>query len=293
MSSPVSAVDTAAASQAREEPAPEPPWPGGLTALRAELDRIDDSLHDLLMQRARVVEHVARSGKPAAFRPGREASMLRRLLGRHGGALPPQTIVRIWREMLAGTTAMQAAVTVAVWAPDTVGSLAQIAREHFGALTPTRIYGDAAGALAAVGSGHATVAVLPVPSDTLPWWTMLLHRTPRLYVIARLPFWAGRPDSVPADPALVIGASAPDASGADRTCMGLDVRPDAADTDISGALAAAGLRSAPLLRSGARVLADIEGLLTDDDPSLSRLGAPITTATVLGGYAVPVGGERA
>jgi len=292
MSSPVSAADTAA-TQARDEPTPEPLWPEGLAALRAELDRIDDTLHDLLMQRARVVEHVARSGKPAAFRPGREASMLRRLLGRHGGALPPQTIVRIWREMLAGTTAMQAAVTVAVWAPSGAGSLAQIAREHFGALTPTRVHGDAASALASVGSGLATVAVLPIPSDAATWWTMLLHRTPRLYVIARLPFWARRPDGVPADPALVVGASAPDASGADRTCVGLDVRPDTTDTGIAAALTAAGLRSAPLLRSGTHVLADIEGLLTDDDPRLSRLGAPVTTATVLGGYAVPIGGECA
>ena len=50
-----------------------------------ELDRIDDQLHALLMQRALVVEQVATSGKRGAFRPGREASIIRRLLRRHGG----------------------------------------------------------------------------------------------------------------------------------------------------------------------------------------------------------------
>ena len=69
-----------------EAPAPQDGWrTGGLPALRAELDRIDNAMHDLLMQRAEVVEHVARSGKPAAFRPGREASIIRRLLRRHHG----------------------------------------------------------------------------------------------------------------------------------------------------------------------------------------------------------------
>jgi chorismate mutase len=60
----------------------------GLTALRAELDGIDDALHDLLMRRAGVVERVARAGKRGALRPGREAVIIRRLLGRHHGGLP-------------------------------------------------------------------------------------------------------------------------------------------------------------------------------------------------------------
>ena len=56
--------------------------------LRARLDELDDKIHDLLMERALVVESVARSGKAAAFRPGREAAILRRLLARHTGKLP-------------------------------------------------------------------------------------------------------------------------------------------------------------------------------------------------------------
>src|SRR6202012_4178916 len=109
MSSSVPTINDAPAASAPtetggKEPAPNDGWrPGGLPALRAELDKIDNTLHDLLMQRAEIVEYVARSGKPAAFRPGREASIERRLLGRHRGALPPVALVRIWRELLAGT----------------------------------------------------------------------------------------------------------------------------------------------------------------------------------------------
>src|ERR1700749_3216047 len=100
-------------------------WRPDLSALRARLDRLDDEIHDMLMERALVVESVARSGKPSAFRPGREAVILRRLLARHAGRLPPRTLVRMWRELLAGTTAMQSAVTIAA-----VGT-EPIAREHF------------------------------------------------------------------------------------------------------------------------------------------------------------------
>ena len=137
-SAPTDAPPAPAASA--EEPPPQDDWPGGLAALRAELDRIDDALHGLLMRRARVVEQVAKSGKRSAYRPGREASIVRRLLQRHSGALPPQTLVRLWRELLAGTTAMQGPFAVAVCEPDGGAGFTQAAREHFGALTPLRAY---------------------------------------------------------------------------------------------------------------------------------------------------------
>src|ERR1700712_5011329 len=140
MSIPVFTVDDIQAS-GEEEPAPRDGWrAASLPALRAELDRIDNPVHDLLMQRAEIVEHVARSGKPAAFRPGREASIIRRLLARHQGSLPPVAVVRIWRELLAGTTSMQGGFSLAVCDTDNGGPLTQLAREHFGALTPMRSY---------------------------------------------------------------------------------------------------------------------------------------------------------
>ena len=87
---------------------------GDLSTLRAELDRIDNAMHALLIERAGVVEHVARSGKPAAFRPGREAAIVRRLLGQHEGKLPDLALCRIWREMFACTTRMQGPFVVGV-----------------------------------------------------------------------------------------------------------------------------------------------------------------------------------
>src|ERR1700750_2427415 len=125
MSSPVPLDTSPAPAASAEEPSPPDGWRGDLAALRSELDRIDDSLHELLMQRARVVEQVAKSGKRSAYRPGREASIIRRLLSRHSGSLPAQTLVRLWRELLAGTTGMQGAFTVAVCEPDRTAAFTQ------------------------------------------------------------------------------------------------------------------------------------------------------------------------
>ncbi|MEA2737555.1 MAG: chorismate mutase / prephenate dehydratase, partial [Acetobacteraceae bacterium] len=225
-----------------EEAASQDGWrTGSLPALRAELDRIDNIVHDLLMQRAEIVEHVARSGKPAAFRPGREASIIRRLLGRHVGSLPPVALVRIWRELLAGTTTMQGGFSLAVCDGDQGAPLTQLAREHFGALTPLRTYGSAGQALADVSQGAASVAVLPYPSESNNWWVALLHHEPRLHIIARLPFWAPRPDGAPSAQALVVAATPADASGEDQSFLGLECDSDVSRARLSGELAGAGL----------------------------------------------------
>ena len=269
---------------------------GGLSALRAELDLIDDTIHDLLMQRAQVVEQVARSGKPAAFRPGREASIVRRLLGRHRGSLPAVSVFRIWRELLAGTTAMQGGFSLAVCDTDIGAPLTQLAREHFGALTPLRMYQSPGQALVDVSQGTAAVAVLPYPSDGDSWWVALLHHEPRLHVIGHLPFWKFRPEGTTGAKALVVAATPPDPSGADRSLLGLECDSDVSRTRLSSELAAAGLKpeTMVLLRGQgsavAHVLVEVDGYLTDDDVRLSHLGAVLRQPTVVGGYAVPLAG---
>jgi chorismate mutase/prephenate dehydratase len=296
MSSSVSIVDSAPAPAA-EEPPPQDGWrTGGLPALRAELDRIDDSVQDLLIKRAEIVEYVGRSGKPAAFRPGREASILRRLLARHRGSLPSVSLVRIWRELLAGTTSMQGGFSLAVCDSDHATSFTQLAREHFGALTPLRSYTSAGQALVDVSQGVASVAVLPYPSESDNWWVALLHHEPRLHVIGRLPFWKPRPDGAPMAQALVVASTAPDPSEDDRSFLGLECDSEVSRARLSGELSTAGFKpeTMVLLRQQgspiANVLVEVEGYLVDDDARLLRLGAVLRRPIVMGSYAVPVGG---
>jgi chorismate mutase / prephenate dehydratase len=313
MSNPASTVDGAPLASTTDDPPPRDGWrenrhaPNAsldgtpdrtLAALRSELDRIDDALQDLLIERAKIVEQVARTGKPAAFRPGREASIVRRLVARHRGSLPPASLFRIWRELLAGTTGMQGGFSMTVCDADPGAMLTQLAREHFGALTPLRQCATAAQALDDLDTSTASVAVLPFPSETDTWWVAMLRRQPRLHIIGRLPFWGNRPPGTPSIQAVVVATAPPDASADDRSFVGFACGSDISRVHLSEELAAAGLAFDMLLlahepgSTTILALAEVNGFLADDDPRLGKLGTHIRAPAVVGSYAVPFGEPR-
>jgi chorismate mutase len=284
--------------------------PPTLAQLRAELDGIDDAIHDLLLRRGRVVEQVSAHGAKGrvAIRPGREANILRRLLARHHGALPARLLVRIWRELFAATTSMQGSYVIAVCEADAGDGFVQAAREHFGALTPMHRHPTPAQAIGEVSSGLAIAAVLPMPqeqeSGAGTWWTALLHRDePRIHIVGKLPFWAPRSEGGPQAQALVVAAVAPDASsatpGGDRSLIGLELSLDGSRARLSAALAAAGLDAGTVIlrrdqgAAVAQALVDVAGLVTDDDARLAALTDMLRPPVVLGAYAVPLDGESA
>src|SRR5258708_14013793 len=91
-----------------------------LDDLRRQIDELDDQLHDLLMRRTEIVEAIGKEkkdGRVSAFRPGREAVILRRLVARHGGRFPAAGPLPTWREMLAAPRGVQIPSAAAVHAP--------------------------------------------------------------------------------------------------------------------------------------------------------------------------------
>lgn len=287
-----SLVETASAPGA--DPAGDPAE--RLAALRAELDRLDDALHDTLMRRAEVVGRIAalrvKDGTP--LRPGREAAIVRRLLARHRGPLPRHGVVRVWRELIAAMTEIQRPLTIAVCPEGDA-----LAREQFGALVRVRQHPTPAQALNAVAAGTVAAAVLPMPAAEEPsadaWWIGMLIQGAgerRAHVVARLPFWAPRPEGAPRGQAFVVSAVEPDPSGEDRTLLALDLATETSRAQLGQALAGAGLDvGAVILRrdpGATRALVDVAGFVTADDPRLTRI-AP--RPVVLGAYAVPVGDE--
>ncbi|MBR0649152.1 chorismate mutase [Roseomonas terrae] len=273
-----------------------PPAAPEIAALRAEIDAIDDAMHDLLMERSQVVGRLAGSrakGSGSPLRPGREAVVLRRLLARHTGPLGRDRIVRIWREVFMASTAIQGAFSVAVFSADAHADEARLTREHFGPITPVRLHPTPFRALAAVSDGEASVAVLPMPSEGDPaetaWWALL--DAPRLQVVARLPFMAANDGAG----ALVVAPTPPDPSGEDRTLVLLEAANRVSRTAIAHTLAEAGLSVPSLLlarsEDGTLALAEIEGFLAPGDPRLAAL--PWPRRTILGAYAAPVAGDPA
>ena len=79
-----------------------------LADLRTEIDRIDAEMHELLIERGRVIDQLieikTRQGGGSAFRPAREASMMRAIAERHRGRLPLDTVESIWRVIISTFT---------------------------------------------------------------------------------------------------------------------------------------------------------------------------------------------
>src|SRR6187200_759798 len=87
-----------------------------LTELRREIDRIDAAMHGLLMERGEIIDRLIAVKQAqetgSAFRPGREAAMMREIVGRHRGILPVDIVESIWRVIIATFTHVQAPYTV-------------------------------------------------------------------------------------------------------------------------------------------------------------------------------------
>ena len=272
-----------------------------LADLRATLDALDDTIHDTLMRRAETVARIAAlpvKGR-TPLRPGREAAIIRRLLARHRGPLPAIAIVRVWRELIAGFTAQQRPMLVSICRVDDDPDYLAAAREHFGALVPVRLHRTPAQAINDVSAGVATAAVLPAPAEGEPartaWWTALLPRDdPRIHVVARLPFWSARPEGAPKVQALVVSVAAPDASGDDRSLLGLEMARDTSRARLTTAVADAGFDAGPIIvrRDGdaTQALVDVAGFVADADSRLAALRAVSRPPVVLGAYAVPLRG---
>ncbi|MBF0461090.1 MAG: prephenate dehydratase [Magnetococcales bacterium] len=94
-----------------------------LDTLRQAIDRIDDHIHDLLMERAERVRQVGalkeRGPTDISFyRPEREALIHRRLEARHRGPLPVAALHRIYREIISASLNLERKLAVVYLGPE-------------------------------------------------------------------------------------------------------------------------------------------------------------------------------
>jgi chorismate mutase / prephenate dehydratase len=273
-----------------------------LADLRRRIDAIDARMHDLLIERAGIVAEVAankRDGDVAFYQPAREAQILRRLAARHHGVLALASVLRIWRELLAATVRLETPFAVAVCAPPQAQGFWDLARDHYGSHTPISAYASTGQVIRAVRENDAAVGILSLPraSDPDPWWPHLASpNSDGLQVIARLPFGPrGNARSEGGD-ALVIGRSAPQQTGADRTLFIAELGGGFSRAWFLDQLSSAGLDYTLLALSeqgGATLkLVEVEDFVPLFDPRIAafreRLGARLYRLVPFGGYAVPL-----
>ena len=190
-----------------------PPAPPSLEVLRKEIDTIDEQVHRLLMARGDIIDRLIQVKQTqevgSAFRPAREADMMRRLVQRHRGILPLDTVESIWRVIISTFTYVQAPFSV--HADTSLGepAMRDSARFHFGFTVPYVAHFSATAAVEAVARSKGDLALVSAISSRTPWWLDLeAQGAPK--IIARLPF-IERADHPAALPVFVVSRVADNA----------------------------------------------------------------------------------
>ncbi|MFS8609871.1 MAG: prephenate dehydratase, partial [Gammaproteobacteria bacterium] len=143
-----------------------------LAAIRESIDRIDERIHELLNERARLAQLVGASKRSARdmspvdfYRPEREAQVLRKVIERNKGPLRNEEVVRLFREIMSACLAQQEPLKVAFLGPE--GTFSQQAVfKHFGhsvRALPLPSIGDV---FEEVQAGNADFGVVPVENST-------------------------------------------------------------------------------------------------------------------------------
>lgn len=255
--------------------------PDPLMAIRNRIDAIDERMHRLLIERAGVIAELIQvkgtSRPAAAFRPDREADMMRRLVLRHEGDLPLVTVEHIWREIITTFTAMQAPFGVVAAPAQDLLVLRDLIRFYFGFSVPVSAAGSGEAAVARVATSGSDIAVVPVETSGR-WWSGLTgSRSPKVF--AKLPFIEipARPSDLPA---YVVGPALKEKSSPDMQLVTAPARPtlEAAIVDLGGQI---------VTRAEGEMLIELPVAATIPDLA-KESGASVAEIRELGGFAQPV-----
>jgi len=255
-----------------------------LSAVRARIDEVDTQLLALVDERAQlaaavVAAKLAQNPGPQAFglRPAREAQVLRRLLAQPHKAASASMIVRIWRELMGESLALQGPFQLTAWGGDNLARAVELARLRFGA-APSLAYARSPEEAIAAARTLGGVGVISLTRDNA-WWGRLLAE-PKVRVFAALPcLQAWGPMS-----ALAVSEAPVEPSGADETFWVTDAGEPA--EKIVEALGKDGVAACQVQAAGGLKLFKLAGFYQPGDERLKR--GPGRLSGVIGAAPTPL-----
>ncbi len=269
---------------------PSPQSNPSLADLRIKIDRIDEQMHGLLIERGEIIDRLIAVKKTeetgSAFRPAREADMMRRLVKRHHGNLPFDTVESIWRVIISTFTYVQApfAVHADLSAGDAL--MRDSARFHFGFTVPFVPHMGASSVVEAVSELRGDLGLIPAfaTAGAGPWWAALeFDSAPK--IIARLPF-VERANHPAAMPVFAISRVAADAMVTETEVWSLRVSGWSA-AGVNAVAALADVIAVPdSAFDGAALLVSMEkGGIDPVAAALVKTGASIRSKALVGSHA--------
>ena len=177
-----------------------------LHKLRNAIDQIDAEILQLIAYRMTLSDEViaAKNGE-TAFRPGREAALIRRLAAMDSD-MEPAVMLGIWRQIMAASLTRQkkdlifavhqAAMPAAIW--------------HMGSALSARHCDNLDSVLALLNSAGCRYGLVPASKDDTAL-AQAICATPKIYIMARTPLFP-----IPTvTPAYILADYLPDESGDD------------------------------------------------------------------------------
>jgi chorismate mutase/prephenate dehydratase len=158
----------AAKKGAKKTAAASPAPPGGIAALRAKIDRIDQKLVELMNERATYALEIGKlktTSGVSAYAPSREDAVLCRVLALNNGPLAERSVRAVFRELISGSRSLEKDLRVAYLGP--AYSYSHLAAIHrFGQsveLVPVATIG---GVFEEINRRHADFGVVPIENST-------------------------------------------------------------------------------------------------------------------------------
>jgi chorismate mutase len=210
-----------------------------LAELRDRIDVIDAEMHRLLVQRGAIIDALVRAKATdrigAAFRPAREADMMRRLVARHEGALPLATVEHMWREIITTFTRMQAPFDVAIDGTADAARMRDLARFYFGFSVDLIGRPNAAAVVDHVAESGDIGVVAWERQPARAWWRALAQPSgPRIMAVLPYIKMSARPADLPA---FVISPQLADAAETDIRIVAVSTSGDFAPPQAGCVLA--------------------------------------------------------
>ena len=150
---------------------PKTPAKPDISAIRGQIDSVDEQLHALINRRAELAKAVGISKHASGhlvdfYRPEREAEVLRMALARNrNGALRDEEILRLFREIMSACLAQEKPLKVAYLGPEGTYSQSAVLK-HFGHSVRALALASIDEVFQEVQAGNADFGVVPVENST-------------------------------------------------------------------------------------------------------------------------------
>lgn len=214
--------------------------------------------------------------------------MLRDLVKKLDGTLPPAAVGTIWRMIISSSLATEQSMSIGVYATPTHDVCYWQAREYFGTFLPIHCFVTAQEVIDNVAYSKVAVGVLPT-DDALetPWWVRPDEEKNNIFIFARIPFIE---NNDPLNkPVLAIANVKPEPTEDDVSICA--IRSSLSEQEIIDIFAASGLTPTILSQHHGHYLIEVNRFLRQDSKTLRIIETSLSDSgrlRLLGSYASPM-----